>query len=176
MARLLLPIPARSRQTRILSPSQKASLSLILRALSCPFLRGNLCCASHTGVNKTIALTRGLYFWPGMNNDIKQLVSTCRECLYLLQSQPSNPMTTSPPFSHLGYPMQHVGLDLSVSEAKHISFALTIGVAIHSFKHYALSRLHYKSARLWFNTLGWPSSICSDGGPPVLWRLPQVLL
>ena len=28
------------------------------------------------------------------------------------QSQPANPMITAPPSHHLGYPMQHVGLDL----------------------------------------------------------------
>ena len=68
--------------------------------------------ASHSGINKTILLARGLYYWPGMINDIKQLVSSCRECSQLLQSQPSNPMTTASPSSHFGYPMQHVGLDL----------------------------------------------------------------
>ena len=39
---------------------------------------------SHSGVNKTLTLARGLYFWPGMVN-IKQLVSTCRECTRILQ-------------------------------------------------------------------------------------------
>ena len=62
---------------------------------------------SHSGINKT-----GLYYWPGMINNIKQLVSSCRECSKLLHSQPGNPMTTVPPSSHFGYPMQHVGLDL----------------------------------------------------------------
>ena len=68
--------------------------------------------ASHSGINKTLVLARGLYFWPGMVNDIKQLISNCRECTRLLQSQPANPMSTAPPFRHLGHPMQHVGLDL----------------------------------------------------------------
>ena len=36
--------------------------------------------ASHSGITKTTSLARGLYFWPGMTNDIKQLVSTCQEC------------------------------------------------------------------------------------------------
>ena len=56
--------------------------------------------ASHSGINKTIVLARGLYYWPGMVNDIKQLVSSCRDCSKLLQSQPGNPMTTAPPSSH----------------------------------------------------------------------------
>ena len=42
----------------------------------------NLLHTSHSGVNKTIALARGLYYWPGMINDIKQLVSRCACLLY----------------------------------------------------------------------------------------------
>ena len=48
--------------------------------------------ASHSGMTKTSALARGLYFWPGMSNDIKQLVSTCPACIKVLPSQPASPM------------------------------------------------------------------------------------
>ena len=72
----------------------------------------NLLHASHSGVNKTIVLARGLYYWPGMINDIKQLVSRCATCIRVQPSQPFSPMSTPPPSTHLGYPMQHVGLDL----------------------------------------------------------------
>ena len=72
----------------------------------------NLLHTSHSGVNKTIALARGLYYWPGMINDIKQLVSRCAACVRVLPSQPFNALSTPPPSTHLGYPMQHVGLDL----------------------------------------------------------------
>ena len=75
-----------------------------------PILR--LLYASHSGINKTLTLARGLYYWPGMVNNVKQLVSQCNICSRLLPSQPSNPMATSPLSTHLGFPMQHVGLDL----------------------------------------------------------------
>ena len=67
---------------------------------------------SHSGINKTITLARGLYYWPGMVNDIKQLISRCNICLRVQPSQPFSPINTPPPSSHFGYPMQHVGLDL----------------------------------------------------------------
>ena len=67
--------------------------------------------SSHSGITKTTALACGLYFWPGMTNDIKQLVSSCPACK-VLPSQPANPMVTPSPLSHFGYPMQHIGLDL----------------------------------------------------------------
>ena len=68
--------------------------------------------ASHSGMNKTLVLARSLYYWPGMVNDVKQLISRCTACARVQPSQPFTPMVTSPPSSHLGYPMQHVGLDL----------------------------------------------------------------
>ena len=63
--------------------------------------------SSHSGITKTTALAHGLYFWPEMTNDIKQLASTCHDYIRVLQSQPANPMVTSPPSSHFGFPMQH---------------------------------------------------------------------
>ena len=47
----------------------------------------------HSGITKTTNLAQGLYFWPGMSNDIKQLVSSCVDCTRVLPSQPSNPMS-----------------------------------------------------------------------------------
>ena len=82
---------------------------LPLRAIK-PVLK--LLHSSHSGITKTTALARGLYFWPGMMNDIKQLVSSCPACIKVLPSQPANPMVTPSPSSHFGYPMQHIGLDL----------------------------------------------------------------
>ena len=123
--------------------------------------------ASHSGINKTIVLARGLYYWPGMINDIKQLVSSCRECSKPLQSQPGNPMTTAPPSSHFGYPMQHVGHDLFSFGGKY--FLIFVDHWSGYPLYQALRTLSADSIinvlTTWFNTLGWPSSIWSDGGP-----------
>ena len=42
----------------------------------------------HTGIYKTYENARQLYFWQGMKNEIKTLVSSCEECISLLPSQP----------------------------------------------------------------------------------------
>ena len=42
--------------------------------------------ASHSGIMKTTNLARGLYFWPGMTNDKRQMVSSCANCTRVLQS------------------------------------------------------------------------------------------
>ena len=131
--------------------------------------------ASHSGVNKTITLARDLYFWLGKNNDIKQLVSMCRECLRLLQSQPSNPMTTSPPSSHLGYPMQHVGLDLFSFGGKSCVDHWS-GYPLFQALRFLLADSIIKELISWFNPLGWLSSICSDGGPHFCGDFPKFCL
>ena len=53
-----------------------------------------------------------MYFWPGMFNDVKQLVSQCRPCNIHCPSQPKNPRSSQPPSSYFGPPMCHVGLDI----------------------------------------------------------------
>ena len=68
--------------------------------------------SSHIGLNKSYDFCRSLYFWPGMYNDIRQMLLQCRPCNVYRPSQPKNPRVTQPPSSYLGPPMSHVGLDL----------------------------------------------------------------
>ena len=85
---------------RIVVPS--ASVPILLRRLH----------TGHCGQDKTIKLAQSLFYWPGMNNDIKTFVSSCRECFAKLPSQSSNPCVTEPPSSSFGLPFASVGLDL----------------------------------------------------------------
>ena len=68
--------------------------------------------SSHAGINKTCDIARQLYFWPGMLNDIKQLIEKCQACRIHKPSLPKNPRSTVPPTSYMGPPMAHVGTDL----------------------------------------------------------------
>ena len=63
---------------------------------------------SHVGVNKTYDLARSIYYWPGMLNNIKQMIDGCKAC----PTQPVNLKSTDPPSSSLGAPMSHVGVDM----------------------------------------------------------------
>ena len=89
----------------------------------------NLLHASHSGINKTIVLARGLYYWPGMVNDVKQFVSSCNECTKLLQSQPANPMTTAPPSVILGTQCNTSDLTFLASGGSLLLSAWITGVA-----------------------------------------------
>ena len=113
---------------------------------------------SHVGVNKTYDLARSLYYWPGMLNDIKQLIDGCKACASSLPSQPKNPRSTEPS-SYLGPPKSHVGIDMfNFGGTQHI-------VCVDHWSGYTMyQRINsttfssvIKVLTGWFNTLGWPT-------------------
>ena len=67
--------------------------------------------STHSGISKTYELCRSMYFWPGMFNDIKKMISACHPYALNAPSLPKNPRSTLPPSSHLGPPMAHYGVD-----------------------------------------------------------------
>ena len=68
--------------------------------------------AGHGGQEKTYTLAQGLFYWPGMHNDVKTYVSACEACYKRLPSQKSNPCVTAKPSEAFGPPMAQVALDL----------------------------------------------------------------
>ena len=102
-----------------------------------------------------------------MINDIKQLISRCATCVRVQPSQPFNPLTTPPPSTHLGYPMQHVGLDLFSYGGKQYLICVDhwSGYPLYSPLRSLSTDSITTLLNNWFNILGWPSSIRSDGGP-----------
>ena len=135
-----------------------------LRAVK-PILR--LLHFSHSGITKTTQLARGLYFWPGMTNDIKQLVSTCKDCTRVLPSQPLNPMSTPSPSTHFGFPMQHIGLDLFSYANKDYLICVDhwSGYLFYPHLRSTSSTAVISALTTWLYLFGWPSSIRSNGGP-----------
>ena len=123
--------------------------------------------ASHSGITKTTNLAKGLYFWPGMSNDINQLVSCCVDCTKVLPSQPSNPISTPSPSTHFGFPMQHIGLDLFSFGNKEFLICVDhwSGYPFYSHLRSLSTSSVISTLTTWFNLFGWPTSIRSDGGP-----------
>ncbi|MEL6359074.1 MAG: DDE-type integrase/transposase/recombinase, partial [Bacteroidota bacterium] len=122
---------------------------------------------SHSGYTKTYELARQLYYWPGMVNDIKQLVASCSACQRLQASQPKNPMITDPPSSYLGPPFCHVGLDLFSFAGKTHLICVDQWSGFPLYKRLGATTVKAVTDILssWFNMFGWPASIRSDGGP-----------
>ena len=109
--------------SKSLTPTQQRYSTIELECLAvhfavskCSFyLKGSesfTVATSHTGVNRTYEMARCLYFWPGMLNDVKQLVESCLTFRKYRPSQPVNKRTTPAPSSYMGPPMGHVGMDL----------------------------------------------------------------
>ena len=108
-----------------------------------------------------------LYYWLGMLNDIKQLVDRCEACAKSRPSQPKNIRSMEPPSSKLGPPLSHVGLVMfEFGGSQHI-------VCVDQWSGYPLYQkmpsttlaADIRDLSGWFNTLGCPSVIRTDGGP-----------
>ena len=82
----------------------------------------------HAGITKTYELLRSLYFWPGMFNDVKQVISACGPCTKNAVSLPKNPRSTALPSVHFGPRWPALGWICLTSGAKLILFVLTDGV------------------------------------------------
>ena len=122
---------------------------------------------SHAGVKRTYEMAHWLYFWPGMLNDVKQLVEGCLMCRKYRPSQPVNKRTTPAPSSYLGPPMGHIGVDLFDFGGSKFLVCVDQWSGYPVFKKListATSSI-LKTLSGWFNILGWPRSIRSDGGP-----------
>ena len=125
---------------------------------------------SHCGFQKTYTLAKQLYYWPNMRSDIANLCNKCTTCAVLRPSQPTTPMSENKPSQADGAPMRHVATDLFHHNDKNYLVAVDrysgylCADILRSTTTSAVTTLLSK----WFNTLGWPESIRSDGGPQFL--------
>ena len=122
---------------------------------------------SHVGVNKTYDLARSIYYWPGMLNDIKQMIDGCEACHATRPSQPVNPRSTDPPSSSLGAPMSHVRVDMfEFGGNQHIVCVdQWSGYPMYQKMSSTTSSAVIKVLTGCLNTLGWPNVIRFDGEP-----------
>lgn len=120
--------------------------------------------APHFGIEKTLARARSQFFWPGMSNDIAELVKGCEICEKFTRNiQKESLLYDSPP----EYPFYRVGIDL-FEYGGHDFVAL-----IDSYSGFVVSEmLREKSARHVIDTLdrifcryGYPTTIKCDNVP-----------
>ena len=119
--------------------------------------------AGHCGFTMTKSLAQTYFFWPGMTNQIKQLVESCQACLALHPSLPKEPLQPS----HASFPMELVGVDLFSLAGK--SYLCMVD-RFSGFCWVHLLRSLTTSAVTtcllnWFLEFGFPRRIRSDGGP-----------
>ena len=123
--------------------------------------------SSHSGLSKTYELARSLYYWSGMYNEVKQVIQRCSVCAKFGASQPHGPRSTQAPFSYYGPPMSQVGVDLFDfgGKAHLVCMDHWSGFPLFCELHSTTSKAICTALAQWFNVLGWPRHIRSDGGP-----------
>ena len=125
---------------------------------------------AHQGIVKTRKLAQQLYYWPGMNNDIKQMVENCSACQRFRPSQPRERFVEQEHDEETLslYPMAAVALDYFTFHNK------VFLVMVDSYSGYpAVAKMRgHSGSELqeqlfeWFSYFGIPGAIRTDNGPP----------
>jgi len=118
---------------------------------------------SHSGIGKTRKLAQQLYYWPGINQDIANLISSCEKCQEMRPSQGPEPIISRT----ASYPMESVSIDPFEAAGKKYL------VMVDRYSSYPfVARLNSTVTSSitsiitdWFLEVGWPRIIGSDGGP-----------
>lgn len=76
---------------------------------------------SHCGINKTALKARGVIFWPGMYNEIENMILSCQTCICYSNNNPKEPLKQHP-VPRL--PWEKVGIDLFELEGKMYMLAI----------------------------------------------------
>ena len=130
--------------------------------------------ASHSGIQKTLANAKDLYFWPGLKRDVVAMVSSCETCQTLAPCQPREPLV----FTLATGPMEQVGVDLFEAVGVHWL------VVVDRFSGFPfLHRLRTldtdavtRQLDIWFTMFGFPVLLRSDGGPQFRTRFGEFCL
>ena len=117
----------------------------------------------HTGIVKTWKNARQLYCWPGLKNDIVQLVGNCQECVMHLPSLPKEPCIQT----KASRPFEAVSVDLGQLDGVHY----LIGADRFSGWPMVAKLTKLETSAItnvltdWFVDVGKPLRLRSDGGP-----------
>lgn len=118
----------------------------------------------HLGIEKTLARARMLYYWPGMNNQIKEMIMACKVCEKFKRNNQKEPLVQE---QIPDYPFHFVSMDI-FEYAGHDFIAI-----FDAYSNFLSSaKLNNKTSghvinvisRI-FNTIGFPSRIKCDNSP-----------
>ncbi|XP_059085528.1 uncharacterized protein K02A2.6-like [Tigriopus californicus] len=118
---------------------------------------------AHQGIRRTRALARSLYFWPGMNNEIEQIISSCATCQEHRPSQPAETLVQS----KASRPLKSISVDIFDNAGQHYLVMVDRFSGWPCVAH--LSRMDTPAITSilndWFTDYGIPKILRSDGGP-----------
>ena len=118
----------------------------------------------HLGEEKTQQRARGIFFWPGMTNDIKQKIATCQICATHRSSNQKEPMLSHELPTR---PWQKVATDLFSWEGR--QFLVTVDYYSRFFEidelNTTTSSAVIRKLSTHFARYGIPEALISDNGP-----------
>ena len=121
--------------------------------------------SSHQGIERTRRRARQSVYWPGIDNDIKNVVASCRKCQQLLPSQQREPLMTEP---EPAYPFQSVSADYFSYAGKQYLIYVDRKSGWPMVKMYnqdATAKKLITTLRKFFSATGVPELLRSDNGP-----------
>ena len=119
---------------------------------------------SHQGIEKTMRLARDLVYWPGMNGEIKDLVSSCDTCNAFCNQQVKEPLM---PHDIPDLPWQKLGADLFELHGKMYLIIVDYYSKFIEFDELQAPTSHnvIKCCKDQFARHGIPETLHSDNGP-----------
>lgn len=120
--------------------------------------------APHLGIEKTLARARSLYFWPGMNNQIKEMVLSCPVCEKFKRNNQKEELKQE---DAPKYPFQTVAIDLfeyAGQDFLSIIDAYSGYVFVENLNNKSSGHIIVKLKGI-FNRVGFPTNIKCDNVP-----------
>ena len=130
-----------------------------------PFLLKNFHSA-HVGIERTVRLAKQFFFWHGMLNDLTTTIDSCKACQMYTPSQKKK-VIQSHTLLKAAFSFQECASDLfTLNGNEYIILVdrLTGFLCCDKLQRTTTSAILIKLTN-WFNILGWPEKIRSDGGP-----------
>ena len=117
----------------------------------------------HQGVTKTRMTAQQLYYWPGMNNEIKLMTQACQACQIdrpSQQAEPQQPMKVTAPMTHMAVDLADFsGQDWMILADGYSGYILTARLSTTTTAKVT------SVLEKWFRTFGYPEILRSDNGP-----------
>lgn len=120
---------------------------------------------SHQGIQRTKARARQVVYWPGIDNDVENLVRRCESCQHFLPAQPKEPYVAHAAPSR---PFQYIHADLFSFAGQQflvVVDAMSNWPWVFSFGHSAPSRKLRDALCEVFCCSGVADTLYSDNGP-----------
>ena len=118
---------------------------------------------SHGGMTRLYNTARSIYYWPGMKNNIRQVVDSCIKCQLHRPKLPNDALI--PTIASM--PMEMTSADLFQVDQAHYLLLVDrySGFPFISKLSSLTSRSVIIKLREWFELFGYPRTIRTDGGP-----------